>query len=58
MFENQYNDQMEAEVRRLEAKRRAVAAGHPDWINACSGCGEELMSVDAARCNGCIDKVK
>ena len=29
MFEEQYNDEMEAEVRRLEAKNRAMAAGHP-----------------------------
>ena len=29
MFEVHYNDEMEAEVQRLEAKIRAIAAGHP-----------------------------
>ncbi len=28
MFEVQYNDEMEAEIQGLEAKNRAVAAGH------------------------------
>jgi HAD superfamily hydrolase (TIGR01549 family) len=28
MFEDQYNDQMEAEIRRLEAERSALEAGH------------------------------
>jgi rRNA maturation endonuclease Nob1 len=53
MFESQYNDEMEAEVRRLEARRRAVAAGHPEWANACSACGSELKSVDEDRCPQC-----
>ena len=53
MFEVQYNDEMEAEVRRLEAKQRAVAAGHPEWDNACAACGCEL-SGDAERCDPCL----
>ena len=53
MFDNQYNDEMEAEVRRIEAKQRAVVAGHPDWINACAGCGCRLLSAVDARCPGC-----
>lgn len=53
MFEDQYNNEMEAEVRRLEAKQRAVAAGHPDWLNACAGCGCKLLSADEARCPLC-----
>lgn len=53
MFEVQYNDEMEAEVKRLEAHNRAVAAGHPEWANACADCGCEIMSVDVARCEGC-----
>ena len=35
MFESQYNDEMEREVKRLEAKKRATAAGYPEWDNAC-----------------------
>jgi hypothetical protein len=53
LFENQYNDEMEAEVQRLEAKGRAVDAGHPEWENACALCGCELKSRTVARCEIC-----
>ncbi len=53
MFETQYNDEMEAEVRRLEAKKRASDAGHPEWGNACALCGVELQSPDDAICSAC-----
>ena len=53
MFESQYNDEMEAEVTRLEAHQRAVAAGHPEWLNACAGCGAELAMTAGDRCGGC-----
>ena len=53
MFEEQYNDEMEAEVRRLEAKNRAMTAGHPDWNNACAVCGCELTDVILERCGDC-----
>ncbi|HEY5975384.1 MAG TPA: hypothetical protein VIU41_11630 [Geobacteraceae bacterium] len=53
MFEVQYNDEMAAEVRRLEARNRAVAAGHPEWANACAGCGCELTTLDSDRCGSC-----
>jgi hypothetical protein len=53
MFEAQYNDEMETEVKRLEAQQRAVAAGHPEWANACAGCGCELKRVDSDRCEEC-----
>jgi len=53
MFEVQYNDEMEAEIRRLEAKNRAIAVGHPEWDNACSICSCELDSSDVDRCDGC-----
>ncbi len=53
MFEDQYNEEMEAEVKRLEAQNRAVAAGHPEWVNACSACGCEIKSVDVERCEHC-----
>ncbi len=53
MFEVQYNDEMEAEVRRLEAKQRATAAGHPEWLNACAGCGCELVTLEFAHCASC-----
>ena len=53
MFEAQYNDEMEAEVRRLEAKARAAAAGHPHWNNACKECGRELAAIDLTQCSQC-----
>jgi len=53
MFESQYNDEMEAEVRRLDAKQRAIAAGHPDWDNACKKCGCRLNGVQPDTCDGC-----
>ena len=54
MFENQYNDEMEAEVQRLEARNRATAAGHPEWANACGKCGCELTSMDTGHCGRCL----
>ncbi|GAM09428.1 hypothetical protein OR1_01706 [Geobacter sp. OR-1] len=53
MFENQYNEEMEAEVRRMEAKRRAADAGHPEWVNACACCGCQLASPDSEKCRAC-----
>lgn len=53
MFECQYNDEMVAEVLRLEAKGRARAAGHPGWDNACGGCGCELTARAGALCETC-----
>lgn len=53
VFESQYNDEMEAEVKRLEAQMRAFNAGHPEWLNACAACGCELTETDNSRCNGC-----
>lgn len=53
MFETQYNDEMEAEVRRLEAKKRAADAGHPEWENACALCGIELQLLDFVICSIC-----
>ncbi len=53
MFESQYNDEMEAEVMRLEAQMRAIKAGHPEWVNACAVCGCELAVTDAVRCELC-----
>lgn len=53
MFETQYNDEMEAEVKRLEAKKRAADAGHPEWENACARCGVELQSPEEAICKVC-----
>ena len=54
MFESHYNDEMEAEVRRLEARQRAIAAGHPEWANACSVCMGELKSVAVTACDCCL----
>ena len=53
MFENQYNDEMAAEVGRLEAKGRARAAGHPEWDNACAVCGCELKATTQTKCENC-----
>jgi len=53
VFESQYNDEMEAEVRRLEAKKRAVDAGYPEWHNACAACGAELAATGGDRCASC-----
>ena len=53
MFEEQYNDEMEAEVRRLEAKNRAMAAGHPDRNNACAVCCCEFTDISVERCGDC-----
>jgi hypothetical protein len=53
VFESQYNDEMEAEVKRLEAQMRAVNAGHPEWLNACAVCGCELTDCEQSRCETC-----
>ncbi|MBJ6724535.1 hypothetical protein [Geomesophilobacter sediminis] len=54
MFEMQYNEEMEAEVRKLEAKKRATEAGHPEWDNACAVCGTEIAGTDSDRCGSCV----
>lgn len=53
MFESQYNDEMEAEVRRLEARQRAIKAGHPEWDNACADCGCQLSDLAVTTCGNC-----
>lgn len=53
MFEVQYNEEMEAEVKRLEAKKRATEAGHPEWENACAVCGGKIAGTADDRCAGC-----
>jgi hypothetical protein len=53
MFEVQYNEEMEQEVLRLEALQRAVAAGHPEWLNACAVCHCQLTGIDITRCEMC-----
>ena len=53
MFEDQYNEEMAAEVERLEAKRRAADAGRPEWDNACAVCGCELAGSTSVRCSAC-----
>lgn len=53
MFEVHYNEEMAAEVLRLEARRRAEEAGHPEWENACSGCGARLTVEAGERCAAC-----
>jgi hypothetical protein len=56
MFEVQYNDEMEAEITRLEAKTRARAAGHPEWVNACAVCGGELTEISVDTCGHCLSE--
>ncbi len=53
MFESQYNNEMEAEVKRLEAKQRATLAGHPEWDNACVKCGCQICGTEEATYVGC-----
>jgi len=53
VFESQYNDEMAAEVKRLEARMHAVNAGHPEWKNACALCGCELSDLETIRCEKC-----
>jgi hypothetical protein len=53
MFESQYNEEMEAEVKRVEAKKRAVEAGHAEWDNACADCGREIAGISSERCSIC-----
>ena len=55
MFESQYNEEMEAEVRRLDAKQRAISAGHPEWDNACKICYCRLDGTSDAICVNCAD---
>jgi len=54
MFETQYNDEMEAEIRRLDAKQRAINACHPEWDNACLKCGCRLYDVRDVTCESCV----
>lgn len=53
MFESQYNEEMEQEVRRLEALKRASDAGHPEWLNACAVCACRLADIERSRCERC-----
>jgi hypothetical protein len=53
MFETHYNDEMAAEVKKLEAKARATVAGHPDWQNACAFCSCELTIINSNCCELC-----
>lgn len=53
MFESQYNEEMEAEVRRLDAKQCAISAGHPEWDNACKLCNSRLEGTKQALCGNC-----
>jgi hypothetical protein len=53
MFEDQYNEEMEMEVLRLEALRRAVDGGHREWLNACAVCGCRLLTTDISKCEDC-----
>ena len=53
MFEVQYNEEMAAEVKRLEARQRAETAGHPEWDNACARCGCQLQGTAVATCESC-----
>lgn len=53
MFEVQYNEEMIAEVKRLEARQRAIEAGHPEWDNACAVCGDRLEGISDRVCANC-----
>jgi hypothetical protein len=51
MFEQQYDDEMTAEILRLEGKQRAAAAGHPEWEDACPVCRSRVAA--GAACEWC-----
>ena len=53
MFETQYNEEMIAEMKRLDAKQRAISAGHPEWDNACKLCGCRLDGTTEEFCANC-----
>ncbi len=53
MFESQYNEERAAEVKRLEARQRAIKAGHPEWGNACANCGCQFHGTEEATCDDC-----
>ncbi len=53
MFESHYNDEMAVEVRRIEARKRATDAGHPEWLNACEVCQCKLENSTMKRCDRC-----
>jgi hypothetical protein len=52
MFEVHYNNELEAEVLRLETKKLAMAAEHHKWDNACEERGCQLQSI--TKCEGCV----
>jgi hypothetical protein len=56
VFEQQYDEQMTAEILRLEGKQRATAFGHPEWQNACADCGCELP-LAGSRCQACTEQL-
>lgn len=53
MFETPYNEERIAEARRLDAKQRAIGAGHPEWDNACGVCGDRLEGISDKPCANC-----
>lgn len=53
MFETHYNEEMEAEVKRLEAQQRAIGVGHPEWDNACKICGCRIAGCVEDSCEQC-----
>jgi len=57
MFENQYHEEMEQEVLRLEAGKRASDAGHPEWRNACALCHCQLTGIESSHCEECKDRI-
>uniref|UniRef100_C6E6S3 Uncharacterized protein n=1 Tax=Geobacter sp. (strain M21) TaxID=443144 RepID=C6E6S3_GEOSM len=35
------------------SRQRAIAAGHPEWGNACTSCGCEMQISEQAQCYPC-----
>jgi len=56
MFETQYNEEMEAEARKLDAKQRSINAGHPEWDNACKVCNSRILNLKDDICEICRAK--
>lgn len=55
MFEVQYNDEMEAEIKRLEAEALAKPVGHPGYVNGCNISDRNTESTSVARLHEDMD---
>lgn len=45
--------QRDLEEATARSRQRAIAAGHPEWGNACMSCGCEMQISDQGQCYSC-----